>query len=245
MRLNPAPAETAPADARARILQAAEALFAERGVAGTTLRAVTAQAETNIAAVNYHFGGKENLAIEVFRGVARRSARRRLALLAQAEARSPRPSAAEIIETFLDPYLTPGAGALLTHLVLSHRVSPTPWTAAVVREELDDLSRAYVAALHRAAPHLTLAEVHWRYHFMVGAILLAISDSGPTSRMTRLSDGLASPADPDALRRQLVGFLAGAFNHPAAPGPIPNDGPHGRDNPEETPCPEDRSPPSP
>ena len=37
--------------------------------------------------------------------------------------------------------------------------------------------------------------------------------------MTRLSDGLASPADPDALRRQLVGFLAGAFNHPADTGP--------------------------
>lgn len=243
MRLNRATAEPAPppADARARILQAAEALFAEKGVSGTTLRAVTALAETNIAAVNYHFGGKENLAIEVFRGVARRSARRRLDLLAQAEARGA--SAAQIIETFLDPYLTPGAGALLTHLVLSHRVSPTPWTAAVVREELDDLARAYVAALHRAAPHLTPAEVHWRYHFMVGAILLAISDAGPGSRMTRLSDGLASPMDAEALRRQLVGFLAAAFDRAAAPDP--NDGPKGRASTEETPCPEDRSPPSP
>ena len=50
-----------------RILAAAEELFAQHGFAGTSLRQVTSQAAVNIAAVNYHFGSKENLINEVFR----------------------------------------------------------------------------------------------------------------------------------------------------------------------------------
>ena len=50
-----------------RILGAAEELFAQHGFAGTSLRQVTGLAAVNIAAVNYHFGSKENLVNEVFR----------------------------------------------------------------------------------------------------------------------------------------------------------------------------------
>src|ERR1700754_478203 len=50
-----------------RILGAAEALFARHGFAGASLRQVTAAANVNLAAVNYHFGSKENLINEVFR----------------------------------------------------------------------------------------------------------------------------------------------------------------------------------
>ena len=44
-----------------RILDAAEALFMEHGFEATSLRAITAAAEVNLAAVNYHFGSKEEL----------------------------------------------------------------------------------------------------------------------------------------------------------------------------------------
>src|SRR5690606_21016003 len=50
-----------------RILSAAEELFAQHGFAGTSLRQVTSLAAVNIAAVNYHFGSKENLINEVVR----------------------------------------------------------------------------------------------------------------------------------------------------------------------------------
>lgn len=46
---------------RARILEAACRLFAERGYRGTTVALICRTARVNIAAVNYHFGGKENL----------------------------------------------------------------------------------------------------------------------------------------------------------------------------------------
>lgn len=46
---------------RRRLLDAAAQLFAERGYQGVAVRDICERACTNIAAVNYHFGGKTNL----------------------------------------------------------------------------------------------------------------------------------------------------------------------------------------
>lgn len=52
---------------RERILDEAESLFAQRGYRDVTVREITAAARCNQASVNYHFGSKENLYVEVFR----------------------------------------------------------------------------------------------------------------------------------------------------------------------------------
>lgn len=46
---------------KTRILQATESLFLQRGFDGTSLRAITTEASVNLAAVNYHYGSKEEL----------------------------------------------------------------------------------------------------------------------------------------------------------------------------------------
>jgi AcrR family transcriptional regulator len=58
-------AEAATADVREGILDVAERLFAEKGVASTTVRAITAEAGANVAAVNYYFRSKDDLYREV------------------------------------------------------------------------------------------------------------------------------------------------------------------------------------
>ena len=50
-----------------RILDTAEVLFAQKGYRAVSVREITSAAECNLAAVNYHFGNKENLYLEVFR----------------------------------------------------------------------------------------------------------------------------------------------------------------------------------
>ena len=50
-----------------RLIEVAERLFAERGFGATSVRHITAEAGCNLAAVNYHFGGKDQLYEEVFR----------------------------------------------------------------------------------------------------------------------------------------------------------------------------------
>jgi AcrR family transcriptional regulator len=49
-----------------RILDSAERLFCEKGYAETSIRDITSQANCNVAAVNYHFGSKDNLYYKVF-----------------------------------------------------------------------------------------------------------------------------------------------------------------------------------
>ena len=44
-----------------RLLDAAERLVGERGVDGVSLRAINAEADSNVAAAHYHFGSKEAL----------------------------------------------------------------------------------------------------------------------------------------------------------------------------------------
>mgnify|MGYP000128516938 CR=1 FL=1 len=52
---------------RDRILDKAEILFARKGYHGVSVREITNAADCNLAAVNYHFGKKQNLYLEVFR----------------------------------------------------------------------------------------------------------------------------------------------------------------------------------
>src|SRR3978361_1844822 len=51
---------------RGAILSAAERLYADRGFGEVTLRDIVAAADVNLAAVNYHFGSKDELIAELF-----------------------------------------------------------------------------------------------------------------------------------------------------------------------------------
>ena len=51
---------------RKRLLDTAEKLFAEKGFACTSVRDITREGHCNIAAINYYFGGKDKLYLEVF-----------------------------------------------------------------------------------------------------------------------------------------------------------------------------------
>jgi len=55
---------------RKRILNSACALFAEKGYRAVTVAEICSRAKANIAAVNYHFHGKEELYREVWRQAA-------------------------------------------------------------------------------------------------------------------------------------------------------------------------------
>ena len=55
-----------PCNAQKRLIKVAEQLFAEKGFDATSVRDLTAAADCNLAAVNYHFGSKEGLYTEMF-----------------------------------------------------------------------------------------------------------------------------------------------------------------------------------
>src|SRR5207302_4476694 len=70
---------------RDAILAAAERLYADRGFADVTLRDIVAAAGVNLAAVNYHFGSKDELIAELFISRSIATNRERLSELKLAE----------------------------------------------------------------------------------------------------------------------------------------------------------------
>ena len=91
---------------RERLLDAAERLFAEAGYTAS-LRDITAAAGANLAAVNYHFGSKEELVKAVLLrrvGPINAERRRRLAALES-------PTTEDVVRAFLEPALRAIGGA--------------------------------------------------------------------------------------------------------------------------------------
>lgn len=66
-RINIPEGEDNQAVTRRQLIEAAGAVFAEVGFRSATVREICRRGEANIAAVNYHFGDKETLYLEVLR----------------------------------------------------------------------------------------------------------------------------------------------------------------------------------
>jgi AcrR family transcriptional regulator len=67
MRSRLAPLPRRDPGTRERLLATAARVFADHGYAATTIRDVCKRARANVAAVNYHFGSKEQLYVETLR----------------------------------------------------------------------------------------------------------------------------------------------------------------------------------
>ncbi|GAA5233209.1 TetR/AcrR family transcriptional regulator [Verticiella sediminum] len=205
---------------RLRIIESALSLFASKGVDNVSLRELTAHAGVNLAAVNYHFGSKEGLAQTVYEELAKRVNRRRLdeleRIMGAAAAQKARPVLEDVVMSFVRPYLAPDGteGALLAHLILQHRLSPTDMTAKLMRKHFDPMAKKYIAALAAACPEVETAEFYWRYMFMVSTVVLTMTDRSKGNRLVKLSAGSADPADAVALGEALVRYLCGAMRAP-------------------------------
>lgn len=90
-----------------RILGAAERLFAEKGYEGTSIRDITAEADCNVAAVNYHFGGKDNLYIATFRRLLVDLRDRRINSMVRDMGAVDDPTLEYFLESFANAFLEP------------------------------------------------------------------------------------------------------------------------------------------
>jgi len=208
-------AEKDPKDTRERILSCAERLFAERGFDLTSLRTITAEAEVNLAAVNYHFGTKDELVREVLRRRIEPLNRERFDELErrQAAAGPDGPSVEEIIDAFIGPALRlssdPSRGGHLFMRLFGYVMSkPDAELRDFIASQFHEVADRFKAALQRALPDLDEREVFWRMLFMVGSMAhsMAMSD-----QLHKISHGLCDPHDTEGISRRLVPFLAAGF----------------------------------
>jgi AcrR family transcriptional regulator len=199
---------------REQLLDAAERLFSEEGIDAVSLRDITAAAGANVAAVNYHFGSKDNLVREVF---ARRFAplnEERLRLLEAFEARSRcgRASLEQVLFAFVHPVVrrmvddpqTPRFMRLMAHV---HTGSNRSFVGFLL-DDMSDMIERFIDATQRAAPSLDRAELHWRGHFMMGVLLHTAAAEG---LLEMFSGGRCRVKNAGELSRRLVAFMAGGF----------------------------------
>ncbi|MCK5378520.1 MAG: TetR/AcrR family transcriptional regulator [Acidobacteria bacterium] len=107
------------AETRERILSSAEKLFAEQGYDSTSIRDITAEAECNVAAVNYHFGGKDKLYIETFRRLLIDLRDRRISSMRRDMSLETDPTLEYFLESFANAFLEPLVDGSRGRLLLS------------------------------------------------------------------------------------------------------------------------------
>jgi AcrR family transcriptional regulator len=225
------------ADTRARIIEAAEQLFAERGIAATSMRAITAQAEVNLAAVNYHFGSKEGLIVEVYARRLRPVNDERLRLLGEAEGAS-----AANLERVLHSYIAPvmrlihdpeRGGEIVMGLLGRALYEPDAHLSQIFHDEMAPVFGRFTAALRRCLPALSEEELFWRMHFGGGALAYTLAQ---IHRLEMVSQGLCDATDVDGVIRRLVEFIAaGMLTANGASGPGHRPKPQESSGPERRP----------
>ncbi|HSH70021.1 MAG TPA: CerR family C-terminal domain-containing protein [Deferrisomatales bacterium] len=152
--------EPNPTGTRARLLAAAERLFADRGYDGTSVRDVTEAAGANVAAVNYHFGGKERLYLEVFGArTAEMTALREQALACATGEAGPSGNVAAVLRAFvgscLHNLMSPGGSDCFPRLVFREMASPGPAFEYLVENIAEPNHRVLRGLILGAAPGLS------------------------------------------------------------------------------------------
>ena len=112
-------------ETRDRLLTAATRLFSSHGFKKVTVRDICRAAHANVAAVNYHFGGKFGLYREVLQQAIDVMASTNDAARASGEGRPPEDKLRRFIAIFLSQILRP-EHAVLQHLVQREVQDPTP-----------------------------------------------------------------------------------------------------------------------
>lgn len=193
-----------------RILGAAEELFALHGFSGTSLRQVTGRADVNIAAVNYHFGSKENLVNEVFRRRMDVMSAERLAQLARAQAEHPgvlEPVLAAFVEPALAMAQDRNGGGAFIRVIARAYAEKNDGLRKFLSDQYGHVQRDFAKAIGACLPGMTKETLYWRLDFLGGSLTYAMSDFGLIKRPA----GVSEAAHRARAASELIGYAAAGF----------------------------------
>ena len=191
---------------RSAILAAAERLYADRGFGDVTLRDIVAEANVNLAAVNYHFGSKDELIAELFVTRSMALNRERLReLRAAEEAGSGRADISDILRALVGPTLRGCLGpererSTAARFMIRASIESVPPIRRIRNREIDHL-RKFVVAMRRALPDRGDVELYWGLHFALAMAQQTVRDS---ERLTKLSEGKCDLNDVEGVIARVV-----------------------------------------
>ena len=205
---------------RTAILTTAERLYAERGFSDVTLRDIVGAAGVNLAAVNYHFGSKDELITELFVTRSIATNKMRLAeLKAAEEAGGGRAPIEAVLRALVGPTLRgcldpTTENATAARFMIRASIEAVPPIRKIRDREISHLRR-FATAMRRSLPDVADADIYWGLHFALAMAHQTIRDS---ERLTRLSEGVCDLDDVEGVIARVVAVatLALTQRQPAA-----------------------------
>jgi AcrR family transcriptional regulator len=204
---------------RERLLKAAETLFLDHGYDGTSARMITTAARANLAAVNYHFGGKEGLFQAMLERRLDALHEERLALLDAYErvAAGRALTCERILAALFVPALRLArdgkrGGRDFLRLLGRAYVDPSPALRAFLSERYAPSIARFKDAFGRALPQIAPRELTWRLHFMMGALAYTLAGADAWKLISALNP--ADGSNDQLLLRRLAPFLIAGLQAP-------------------------------
>ena len=191
---------------RTAILAAAERLYADRGFGDVTLRDIVAEANVNLAAVNYHFGSKDELIAELFVTRSLALNRERLRELKAAEEKGDGTAdISDVLRALVGPTLRGCLGpdnqrSVAARFTIRVSIESVPAIRRIRNREIDHL-RKFIAAMRRSLPGHGDVELYWGLHFALAMAQQTVRDS---ERLTKLSDGKCDVDDVEGIIARVV-----------------------------------------
>ena len=198
---------------RSAILAAAERLYADRGFGDVTLRDIVAEANVNLAAVNYHFGSKDELIAELFVTRSIATNRERLRELKAAEEAGGGHAPIEVIlRALVGPTLRGCLGpenqrSTAARFMIRASIESVPPIRRIKNREIDHL-RKFAGAMRRALPDRNDVDIYWGLNF---ALAMAHHTIRESERLSKLSDGQCDLDDVEDVVARVVSLATMAL----------------------------------
>ena len=196
-----------------RILDAAEDLFSKRGFDGVTMREVAVLANVDAALAHYYFATKQGLFDAVLERRAELVFSERMEAFDVYEATQGDKITVEgAVATFVIPLLArarSGDVGWKNYFRLIALVNnDASHVAPSIMSYFDPLVHRLITIVKRALPNTREEELFWCFHFLTGALTLALSRTG---RLDRVSGGLCRSDDLASIEPRMVAYCAAGF----------------------------------
>jgi AcrR family transcriptional regulator len=200
--------KTSPNGAEISLLNAAEALFADKEFDAVTTREIANRAKVNLALVHYYFGAKEKLFRAVLERRIEELSQRRLQLLKDRRHSSPAIPIEQIVEAFVLPLLefaTAGNRGWRHYIRLNGRVASSDKYIKLAGDLYDPAANVFIEEIARTLHAASRRDVEWGYLFMLSAMSCAFAGGG---RIERLSNGKRKMPDLGEAYDVLIPFIS-------------------------------------
>ena len=203
-------------ETKARILDAAELLFAEHGFKETSLRTITSKAGVNLASVNYHYGDKKTLV----RAVLDRYLEAFMpAVQSELEVLLTRDdfSMEDVFRCIKGPLLAlndfrANGATIFMSLIGRGYTDVQGHLRWFIMNRYEQVLNLFTTAVCRANPSLDPETLFWRLHFTLGASVFTMASS--TALCEIAENDFSRQVTSEDLIERLVPYLAAGVAAP-------------------------------